>query len=67
MRVEIEVIMALNKKLINVIWTIAGRLQGGSRRTGKIRQVRRRRECTMGRRKGNTKKMMVLLLSMGIY
>lgn len=58
--------MALSKELISVIWTKPGRLQEGSRRTGKIRQERRR-EHLMGRRKGNMKKMMVLLLPISIY
>ena len=49
--------MALGKESITVIWTKSGGLQGGSRRTSKIRQVGRRQEGIIGRRKGNTKQI----------
>ena len=57
----------LSKELFSVIWTKSGRHQGRSRRTGEIRSVRRKRDYIRGRRKGNMKKMMVLLLSVSIY
>lgn len=52
--------MALGKESITVIWTKSGRLQGGSKRTSKIRRVGRRKEGITGRRKGNTKKIILL-------